>query len=114
MTRKVSGLLRSAFVMLLVGGCAAGHDVAMDGRRAVIGPDADSFQACAGIPTRTKRLDPRTEILSYEALYCGAADAGDHVLAAGQVEVDETSGTAPALVGAAADPSGGYLRSLPT
>jgi len=66
MTRKVSVLLRSAFVMVLVGGCASGHNVAMDGRRAVIGLDADSFQACAGIPTRTKRLDPRTEILSYE------------------------------------------------
>ena len=67
MTRQVSVLLRSAFVMLFVGGgCAAGHDVATDGRRAVIGLDADSFQACAGIPTRTKRLDPRTEILSYE------------------------------------------------
>jgi len=66
MTRMVSVLLRSAFVMLLVGGCASGHDVATDGRRAVIGLDADSFQACAGIPTRTKRLDPRTEILSYE------------------------------------------------
>ena len=67
MTRQVSVLLRSAFVMLFVGGgCASGHDVATDGRRAVIGLDADSFQACAGIPTRTKRLDPRTEILSYE------------------------------------------------
>ena len=66
MTRKVSVLLRSAFGMLLVGSCASGHGVATDGRRAVIGLDADSFQACAGIPTRTKRLDPRTEILSYE------------------------------------------------
>ena len=66
MTRHVLALLRSAFVMFLVGGCAAGHDVAMDGRRAVIGLDADSFQACAGIPNRTKRLDPRTEIFSYE------------------------------------------------
>lgn len=66
MTRKVSVLLRSALVMLLVGGCASGHNVAMDGRRAVIGLDADSFQACAGIPTRTKRLNPQTEILSYE------------------------------------------------
>jgi hypothetical protein len=66
MARKVSVLLRSVFVVLLVGGCASGHDVATDGRRAVIGLDADSFQACAGIPTRTKRLDPRTEILSYE------------------------------------------------
>lgn len=66
MTRKGSVLSRSAFVMLLVGSCASGQNVAMDGRRTVIGLDADSFQACAGIPTRTKRLDPRTEILSYE------------------------------------------------
>ena len=66
MTRRVSVLLRSAFVTFLIGGCASGHNVATDGRRAVIGLDADSFQACAGIPTRTKRLDPRTEILSYE------------------------------------------------
>ena len=66
MTRQVSVLLRSAFVTFLIGGCASGHDVATDGRRAVIGLDADSFQACAGIPTRTKRLDPRTEIFSYE------------------------------------------------
>lgn len=66
MTRSVSVLLRSAFVMLLVSGCTSGHNVATDGRRAVIGLDADTFQACAGIPTRTKRLDPRTEILSYE------------------------------------------------
>ena len=66
MTREVLVLLRSTLVMLLVGACASGHDVAMDGRRAVIGLDADSFQACAGIPSRTKRLDPRTEIFSYE------------------------------------------------
>lgn len=66
MTRQVSVLLRSAFVMLLIGGCTSGHNVAMDGRQAVIGLDADTFQACAGIPTRTKRLDSRTELLSYE------------------------------------------------
>jgi hypothetical protein len=54
-------------VMLLVGACAtAGHDVAMDGRHAIVGRDAESVQACAGIPTRTKRLDARTEIFSYE------------------------------------------------
>ncbi|MGZ5906774.1 MAG: hypothetical protein ACXWLB_07670 [Reyranella sp.] len=56
-----------AFAVLLVGACAtAGHDVAVDGRRAIVGMDADTLQACAGIPTRTKRLDPRTEIFSYE------------------------------------------------
>lgn len=69
MLRSVSVLLRSvpkALVVFLVNGCTSGHDVAMDGRRAVLGMSADSFQACAGIPTRTKRLDPRTEIFSYE------------------------------------------------
>ncbi len=56
-----------ALVVLLVGACAtAGHEVAMEGRRAIVGMDADALQACAGIPTRTKRLDSRTEIFSYE------------------------------------------------
>jgi hypothetical protein len=66
MTRGVFVLLRS-LVLLLVGACAtAGHDVAEKGREVVLGMNAESFQACAGIPTRTKQLDPRTEILSYE------------------------------------------------
>jgi hypothetical protein len=56
-----------ALAVLLVGACAtAGHDVAVDGRRAIVGMDAETFQACAGIPNRTKRLDSRTELLSYE------------------------------------------------
>jgi hypothetical protein len=52
--------------VILVGACTSGRDVAMQGRRAVMGMGADTLQACAGIPTRTKRLDPRTEIFSYE------------------------------------------------
>ncbi|MBI2735750.1 MAG: hypothetical protein HYX38_04240 [Rhodospirillales bacterium] len=63
MTRSVLVLLFAAF---LVGACASGYGVATDGRRAVLGMNADTFQACAGIPTRTKRLDERTELLSYE------------------------------------------------
>jgi hypothetical protein len=56
-----------AFIVLLVGACAtAGRDVAVEGRRTVVGMDADMFQACAGIPNRTKRLDSRTELFSYE------------------------------------------------
>ena len=31
--------------------------------------DASTLQACAGIPTRTKQLDPRTELYSYENHY---------------------------------------------
>jgi hypothetical protein len=63
-------MTRSVLVLLLmvsvVCACASGHSVATDGRRVVLGMKADTFQACAGIPTRTKRLDERTEILSYE------------------------------------------------
>jgi hypothetical protein len=62
--RKVLFLLH-AFVLLPVGACA-GHNVAEEGRRVVLGMDAETVQSCAGIPTRTKQLDPRTEILSYE------------------------------------------------
>jgi len=56
-----------SLVLLFVGACAtAGHDVAEKGREVVLGMNAETFQACAGIPTRTKQLDSRTEILSYE------------------------------------------------
>ena len=66
MMRRVFALPR-ALVLLLVGACAtAGHDVAEKGREVVLGMNAEAFQACAGIPTRTKQLDSRTEILSYE------------------------------------------------
>ena len=63
MSRSVMVLLLVAF---LVGACATGHSVATDGRRAVLGMNADTFQSCAGIPTRAKRLDERTELFSYE------------------------------------------------
>ena len=63
MTRSVLVLLPMASVVCA---CASGHSVATDGRRAVLGMNAETFQACAGIPTRTKRLDERTEIFSYE------------------------------------------------
>ena len=63
MSRSVMVLLLVAF---LVGACATGQSVATDGRRAVLGMNADTFQSCAGIPTRTKRLDERTELFSYE------------------------------------------------
>jgi hypothetical protein len=63
-------MTRSVLVLLLVASavcaCASGHSVATDGRRVVLGMNADTFQACAGVPSRTKRLDPRTEIFSYE------------------------------------------------
>jgi len=66
MMRRAFVLLRP-LVLLLVSACAtAGHNVAEKGREVVLGMNVETFQACAGIPTRTKQLDPRTEILSYE------------------------------------------------
>ena len=47
MSRSVMILLPAAF---LVGACATGHSVATDGRRAILGMNADTFQSCAGIP----------------------------------------------------------------
>jgi hypothetical protein len=58
-----------SFVLLLVGACATGHEVARKGRQLIIGMDASALQDCAGIPTRTKQLDPRTELYSYENHY---------------------------------------------
>ena len=63
MKRSVLVLLPMASVVCA---CASGHSVATDGRRAVLGMKAETFQACAGIPTRPRRLDERTEIFSYE------------------------------------------------
>src|SRR5260370_25261997 len=62
-------VLPCSLVLLLVGGCASGDVVATRGRHLIIGMDADTLQSCAGIPTRTKRLDERTELYSYENKY---------------------------------------------
>jgi hypothetical protein len=56
-------------VSLVLGACATGHEVAEKGRRLIVGMDASSLQSCAGIPTRTKRLDSQTELYSYENKY---------------------------------------------
>ncbi|UFN51149.1 hypothetical protein LPC08_11345 [Roseomonas sp. OT10] len=50
--------------LLLLASCGA--HVAEEGREQLVGMKADDLQSCAGIPTRTKRLDPRTELFSYE------------------------------------------------
>src|SRR5260370_29533586 len=62
-------VLLCSLVLLLVGGCASGDVVATRGRHLIIGMDADTLQSCAGIPTRTRRLDERTELYSYENKY---------------------------------------------
>jgi hypothetical protein len=63
-------MTRSVLIFVTRGVCSLrvrlGHSVATDGRRVVLGMNADTFQACAGVPSRTKRLDPGTEIFSYE------------------------------------------------
>ena len=63
-----TGLQRS-LVLLLVGACATGHDVAEKGRQLIVGMDAKTLKSCAGIPTRIEQLDPRTELYSYEIKY---------------------------------------------
>jgi hypothetical protein len=55
--------------LLLVGACASNYEVAQKGRQFVVGMDVHTLQSCAGIPTRTKRLDGRTELYSYEIRY---------------------------------------------
>src|SRR5262245_49082456 len=65
----MSKTLSCSLALLLVGACATGNDVAEKGRRFVIGMDSKTLQSCAGIPTRTTRLDPRTELYSYEIQY---------------------------------------------
>jgi hypothetical protein len=62
-------IFRLAFVVLLVGACATGNDVAKKGRAFIIGMDTRTLQSCAGIPTRTTALDARTELYSYEIRY---------------------------------------------
>jgi hypothetical protein len=56
-------------VVLLIGACATGNDVARKGRELIVGMDVRTLQSCAGIPTRTKALDARTELYSYEIQY---------------------------------------------
>jgi hypothetical protein len=65
---RLTVLLRS-LVLLLVGACATAHEVAEKGRQTIVGMDVDSLQSCAGIPTRTKHLNARTELYSYEIKY---------------------------------------------
>jgi hypothetical protein len=71
---RLQSMLRSPVVLrwpvvLLIGACATGHDVAKKGRELIIGMDAKTLQSCAGIPTRTTPLDPQTELYSYEIHY---------------------------------------------
>ena len=58
-----------ALALLAIGACTATHEVARQARQVVIGMDTTSLQLCAGIPTRTAQLDPRTELWSYENKY---------------------------------------------
>lgn len=65
---RLSILLRT-LVLLAAGACATRHDTAEKGRSMMLGMDADTLQSCAGIPTRTKQLNARTALYSYEIKY---------------------------------------------
>jgi hypothetical protein len=58
--------LRPLAWLLLLAACETGTGVVRDARSVLIGMNSEDLQACAGIPTRTKRLNERTELLSYE------------------------------------------------
>ena len=60
---------RLSLALLTITACTATHEVAKQGRHAVIGMDATALQFCAGIPTRTAKIDPRTQLWSYENKY---------------------------------------------
>jgi hypothetical protein len=60
-------VLLSSVLVLLAGACES--DVAQKGRGLILGIDARTLQTCAGIPTRTRQLDPLTELYSYEIKY---------------------------------------------
>lgn len=67
-------MLKSSFALvgsalLAIGACSPTHVVADRGREAILGMDADALKSCAGIPTRTERLDARTALYSYENKY---------------------------------------------
>jgi len=58
-----------SLALLAITACTPAHEVARQGRHLVIGMEATALQACAGIPTRTAQLDPRTQLWSYENKY---------------------------------------------
>ena len=60
---------RYSLALLAITACTPAHEVARQGRHLVIGMEATTLQACAGIPTRTAQLDPRTQLWSYENKY---------------------------------------------
>ncbi len=60
---------RQSLALLTITACTPTHEVARQGRQLVIGMEATALQACAGIPTRTAQLDPRTQLWSYENKY---------------------------------------------
>jgi hypothetical protein len=62
-------LLLPLLLLFLMCACSPGYEVAQKGRQYIVGMDAKTLQSCAGIPTRTNQLDPRTELYSYEIHY---------------------------------------------
>jgi hypothetical protein len=66
---RASPVLSALPFLVLASACSPGYEVAQKGRQFVTGMDVTTLQSCAGIPTRTKRLDARTELYSYEIHY---------------------------------------------
>jgi hypothetical protein len=62
-------MISMGFVVPAIAACSPAHYVAERGREAVIGMDTDTLKQCAGLPTRTEQLNPRTTLYSYENKY---------------------------------------------
>ncbi|RVT95735.1 hypothetical protein EOD42_16210 [Rhodovarius crocodyli] len=60
-------MLRVLLPALLLASCATpGTRVSEEARRRIVGMEANSFMACAGIPQRSRTLSDGSEIMSYE------------------------------------------------
>jgi hypothetical protein len=61
-----SALLLLPSLLLLTACAPRGAQIAADARQRLVGMDADDLRSCAGIPTRTLRLNDGSELFSYE------------------------------------------------
>lgn len=59
-------ILLFPFLFLLTACAPRGAEVAADARQRLVGMDADDLRSCAGVPTRTLRLNDGAELFSYE------------------------------------------------
>ncbi len=98
--RLHSSLLLNALLLdalLLTGGCAYQQSrIATEAQSVLIGTSSDQLDMCAGLPTKTARLDDGSELRSYE--YAANTNNGVNV-------------TLPVIGGGVSLGSGGYCHA---